>query len=350
MTPFVELYGQMPTGVSVAPDGRKFLCFPRWFDDVTFTVGELLPDGAIVPYPNREINSVDLRDVAHHFLSVQSVVVTDETTLWVLDTGRPWFTPALPHATKLVEIDLGRAAVRRSYEIPYGIARLGTYVNDVRFDLNRGARGTAYITDSATLSNSAIIVIDLESGEKMRRLDGHASVQPQPAGTPAIEGRPLRIRLPLGVTFPYRNGVDGVELSPDGGTLYYCPLISRKLYSVDAALLADRNCGDEQVANSVRDLGEKAISDGLACDRLGRVYAGDLEHNCIRRRDGDGNWTIVAEDARMIWTDTMSIAADGYLYHTENQINRMGIFNYGRDLRVKPYYLFRTRIESDCRS
>jgi sugar lactone lactonase YvrE len=337
----------MPTGISVGPDGRKFLCFPRWFDDVTFTVGELLPSGAIVPYPNLEVNSLDLRDVAHRFLSVQSIVATDETTLWVLDTGRPWFSLALPHATKLVEVDLERGAVRRSYEIPYGIARLGTYVNDVRFDFNRGARGTAYITDSATLSTSAIIVIDLESGEKMRRLDGHASVQPQPGATPTIEGQLLKIRLPLGITFPYRNGADGIELSPDGGTLYYCPLISRKLYSVDAVLLADRNCGDEQVANSVRDLGEKAVSDGLACDQLGRLYAGDLEHNRIGRRDREGIWTIVAEDPRMIWTDTMSIGTDGYLYHTANQLNRLGIFNYGRDLRVKPYYLFRTRIESD---
>ena len=33
--------GAMPTGVSVANDGRIFLNFPRWGDDVEYTVAEL---------------------------------------------------------------------------------------------------------------------------------------------------------------------------------------------------------------------------------------------------------------------------------------------------------------------
>jgi sugar lactone lactonase YvrE len=344
LTPFAELFEQMPTGITVAPDGRKFLCFPRWFAGVKYTVGELLSNKTVIPYPNLQTNALDLCDAAHHFVSVQSLVASDEATLWVLDTGRPWFAPALDGARKLVEVDLHRGLIRRSYEIPHGIAHLGTYLNDMRFDFRRGAAGTAYITDSATFCPGAIIVVDLATGDKIRRLNGHFSVQPQPNGTPTIQGIPLRVRLPLGVSLPYKYAADGIALSPDGATLYYCPLSSRKLYSVDAALLADPGVGDEEVANSVRDLGEKSIADGLACDSAGRVYAGDLENNCIWRRDVPGKWTMLVQDARMIWTDSLSIAADGYLYHTANQINRMGVFNSGRDCRVPPYYVFRTQI------
>ena len=337
------IYEQMPTGVSVTPDGRIFLCFPRWFDDVAFTVGELR-DGKVHAYPDMETNSIDYSEAWRHFLSVQSIVATGSTTLWVLDTGRPWFLPARPGAMKLVEVDLQQNAPRRTFEIPYGIARLGTYLNDVRFDFTSGDEGTAFITDSATLTPSAIIVIDLHTGKKLRRLEKSCSVQPSlPA--PVIEGKPMRIRLRFGINFPYKAGVDGIAISPDGKTLYYCPLLSDRLYSVDTALLADASASDDDVAKSITDLGVKGFSDGLECDEFGRVYATDLERNRVRRRDRDGTWSTIAEDERMIWTDTLSIGADRNIYFTANQLNRMAIFNSGRDLRRPPYFLFHAPID-----
>jgi hypothetical protein len=41
----------MPTGVSVAPNGRIFVNFPRWGDDVPFTVGEIR-DGRLAACPD----------------------------------------------------------------------------------------------------------------------------------------------------------------------------------------------------------------------------------------------------------------------------------------------------------
>lgn len=346
--PIAALNHKMPAGVAVTSDERIFLCYPRWCfpgwsDYIECSVCEWRA-GQTEPFPNARINTLDFCDPAHHFLCVQSVVAAGASTLWVLDSGSPYFLPALPGGAKLVEVDIPKREVRRSYQIPHGIARFGTYLNDVRFDFNRGAAGTAYITDSAPACPSAIIVIDLATGRKLRRLDGHRSVDAQPDGTPVINEQALRVRLPGGLTFACRNGSDGIALSPDGNTLYYCPLISRRLYSVDATLLADPNVSDEDVANSVLDLGQKAVSDGLGCDDQGRVYASDLEHNCIRRRDAAGNWSVVAADERMIWTDSMAFGPDGSLYHTSNQINRMPMFNYGRDYREQPYYLFRSTV------
>jgi sugar lactone lactonase YvrE len=88
-------------------------------------------------------------------------------------------------------------------------------------------------------------------------------------------------------------------------------------------------------------------SDGLECDAQGRVYLTDYEHNAIhriptiqtgevktcpgdevdqgkasapRRRVVD---EVIAQDPRMtVWPDTMSIATDGYLYFTANQLDR----------------------------
>lgn len=43
----------MPTDVSVVPNRRIFVNFPRWGDDVPFTVGEIR-DGRLVAYPDAE--------------------------------------------------------------------------------------------------------------------------------------------------------------------------------------------------------------------------------------------------------------------------------------------------------
>jgi sugar lactone lactonase YvrE len=96
----------------------------------------------------------------------------------------------------------------------------------------------------------------------------------------------------------------------------------------------------------VVDLGEKGASDGLEADDLGRVYAGDYEHGSIRRRGTNGEWTTIAYDPRILWPDTLSMAHDGYLYFTANQLHRQAQFHDGRDLREKPYVLFRLKVDA----
>ena len=53
--------GAMPTGVTVAPNGRIFVNFPQWGDNAPFTVAELV-DGKAVPYPDAATNQPDPAD------------------------------------------------------------------------------------------------------------------------------------------------------------------------------------------------------------------------------------------------------------------------------------------------
>jgi sugar lactone lactonase YvrE len=48
-----------------------------------------------------------------------------------------------------------------------------------------------------------------------------------------------------------------------------------------------------------------------------------------------------------LWPDTLSLARDGYLYVTANQLHRQSDYQNGEDLRVKPYTLFRIRIDAE---
>ncbi len=93
----------------------------------------------------------------------------------------------------------------------------------------------------------------------------------------------MMVRQPGKPPAPFRVASDGIALSADGDTIYYSPLSSRHLYSVPAALLRDRWIPEEKLAAAVSDLGEKGASDGLEADDKGRIYAGDYEHDSIRR-------------------------------------------------------------------
>ena len=57
----VATFEHQVTGVTVAPDGRIFVNFPRWTEDTPVSVAELMPDGSTKPYPNEEWNALAQR-------------------------------------------------------------------------------------------------------------------------------------------------------------------------------------------------------------------------------------------------------------------------------------------------
>jgi sugar lactone lactonase YvrE len=349
LRPVFHFAGAMPTGVTVSQHGRIFVNFPKWGDEVAFTVAELR-DGKLIPYPDAAANRTDSNDPAAALVSVQSIVVDPADRLWILDTGSPLFQPTRPGGPKLVCVDLATDRIVKKILFPSEVALPTTYLNDVRFDLRRGAEGMAFITDSSDQGPNGIIVVDLASGESWRRLNDHPSTKAeQPANfLPLVEGRPFLERQPDGTTKPVAMGADGIAIGADGSRLYYCPLASRRLYSVATDALCERARDEAAVAATVKDEGDKGGgADGLESDAAGNIYATDYEHNAILRRRPDGEWETVAHDPRLLWPDTLSLAPDGYLYVTANQLQRQARYQGGQDLRRKPYTLFRIRVDAE---
>ena len=338
-----EVRGAMPTGITVTPGGRIFLNFPQWGDASPFAVAELV-GGRLVPFPDTPFNRPNgTADPVDHLLSVQSVVADAMDRLWILDTGAPGFAAPVPGGAKLVAVDVTTGDVVRTITFAPDVVLPSTYLNDVRFDFGTGEAGTAYITDSSLSGPGGIIVVDLATGTARRRLSGHASTMPDPEFVPVIDGEPLMVRPAEGPAVPWRVASDGIAISPDGATLYYCALSSRRLYAVPTAVLLDPEASEEEIAAAVRDLGEKGASDGLAEDSIGRIYAGDYENDAIRRWDGR-RWTTIAQDSRLDWPDTLAVGPDGYLYVTANQLERQAVFHGGIDRRVQPYRVLRVPI------
>lgn len=336
--------GPMPTGVSVSRTGRIFVNFPKWGDDVRSTVAEIR-DGQVVPYPDLQWNTPRHDADAEALVSVQSIVVDPADRLWILDTGSPMFQPTKPGGPKLVCVDLATDTVVRTIVFDPDVALPTTYLNDVRFDLRRNA---AFITDSSDQGPNGLIVVDLESGEAWRRLHDHPSTKAltPPELLPMVEGRPFLEREGDGDPQPVTMGADGIAIAADGSLIYYCPLASRRWYSVPAAALFDRELTDEDVAATVVDEGDKGgCSDGLETDDQGRIYLTDWEHDAVLRRLPDGTFETLAHDPRLLWPDTMSVA-DGFVYVTANQLHRQAKYQGGEDRRVYPYSLFRIPIDA----
>ena len=339
-----EFYGAMPTGVTVSETGRIFVCFPKWGDDVPYTVAELVGD-RLQPYPNIVANLDGQGNMAASFISVQSVVADGIGALWVLDTASPNFSPPKIGGAKLVAVDLETNTIRKVYTFTEDVVLPTTYLNDVRFDFRVGKAGFAYITDSASEGPGAIIVVDLDSGAAFRRLNGAPSTTPDPYFLPKVEGKVLMNRREDGSTSPLSMSADGIAISPDGKKLFYCPLTSRHLYSISTKALRDRTIPDEELSYHVEYWGEKGASDGMITDAKGAIYAGDYENNSIRKIGPDGWMETIAHDPRILWADTLSIGPDQYLYVIVNQLHRQARFHYGRDLRQKPYSLLRIRVD-----
>lgn len=336
--------GSMPTGITVSRDGRMFVNFPRWGDPVPFTVAEV-KDGQAVAYPSADINVLDVSRATDTFVSVQSVVVDPRHRLWVVDTGSVKFEPVVRGGPKLVGIDLATNRVIKVIPFSSQVVLPTSYINDVRFDLRKGQEGVAYLTDSSEKGPNGIIVVDLATGISRRRLHDHPSTKAEPNFLPFVEGQPMMQRKPGQSPKPIALGSDGIAISSDGSRLFYCPLAARRLYSVDTDAMLSDSMSDAQIAATVRDEGSKPASDGLESDAQGRLYATAYEHNGIVRRRNDGLYETIVHDPRALWPDTLALGHDGLLYFIANQLHRQPDYHDGNDLRVKPYFLFRVKVD-----
>lgn len=340
------LDGDMPTGITVSDDDRIFICIPRWQSGIETTVAEL-DEGTLTAFPSPRMQQYASMSDSDRFISVQSVVIGPAGKLWALDTGRPLFKEAERGGPKLLAIDLTSGKVTKRIVFEQDVALPTTYLNDVRFDLSRGTKGMAFITDSSSAGPNAIIVVDLASGDAWRKLENHPSVRPEEDFLPFVEGRPLLQHPEDGDPAPIKTGSDGLALSHDGERLFYSPLAGRRLYSVSVDALEDKSLSDQRTAATIVDYSDRGFaSDGLESDAEGFVYLTNYEDNAVVRwQPGRRHHTLVHHPT-MLWPDTLEVASNGYLYMTCNQLHRQPRFQAGEDLREKPYVIFRTKIDN----
>ena len=339
-----EIHGAMPTGIAVSTSGRIFINYPRWGDEVQFTVAEIV-DGKPLAFPNTIWNqqgSVSTQD--ERIVSAQSVVIDPSGNhLWIVDTGSLRPQPISYGGPKLIQVSLENNKVLRTILIEPEALTPETYLNDVRFLFNSNTASYAFISDSSP--DGGIIVVNLVTGESWRRLSGTSFTRSDPSFVPVVEAEVLMIREPGESAKRFNVGSDGIAVSASGETVFFRSLTSRHLYSVPTGALINRTIQEENLKKMVVDHGQVAgASDGLEADSSGGIFLTDYEHNAIHRFTGSiSTLKTLMYSPQAIWPDSLALADDGYLYFTANQLNRQSQFHQGIDKRIQPYMVFRIK-------
>lgn len=344
-------YGYWPIGLAVASDSRIFVCYTRGTYD--YTVSVVVNTTAEEPYPlgynlpisdlNTTFNGIQFGSANDTgIVSVQALYITPATstrpeTLWLLDTGRPTIkssdgTYTMPYAQpggpKVVGVSLSNNSVYATYTFPSDVHYPDSYMNDIRFDLRSNVTGTsgggiAYIVDSSNEGRPGFIMLDLGTGASWRRLTQHPSVLRVYNDVPSYQGHPSYYRdvnIPVG---HQQEGLDGIQISPDGQYVYYSPLTSNSIYRVPTLNLRARDSdllAEQAASNNVSWLGGRGgNANGFEGDSNGLIYQLMPEHNAIYYYDPKDLQTHgFVRDPRILWPDSASIGTDGYFYMNIN--------------------------------
>lgn len=325
---------QQVTGVGVSKEsGRVFVNFPFWSAAHSVSVAEIV-NGKPVAFPDDRWNAKEGED-AKRFVCVQSVVVDDRDGLWILDAGSPLKKGVVKGGAKVVHVDLKTNQVTRVFPIPDECAPEKSYLNDIRVDTKSGH---AFITESGI---GSIVVLDTNSGKARRFLADHPSTKAETGKEITVDGiKPID---------PATNGTplfhaDGIALDVEKDVLYYHALTAHSLYKVKASALTDPGATDEKAAAAVRKVAGTAAPDGMLLEPGGALLLAAFEKNAVMRFDPEsGEATVLMEDGRLQWPDSMAWGPDGWLYVTTSQIHRTPEYNKGEDLREKPYQVYRMK-------
>ncbi len=325
---------QQVTGVTVSPKGRVFVNFPFWSDDHTISVAEIV-DGKPKPFPDEAWNAKS-GPPEGRWLCVQSVVVDDQGTLWILDPASPKIKGVVKGGPKLVKVDLSTDKVVQTISFDETIAPPLSYLNDVRVDTKTGH---AFITESGT---GAIIVVDLNSGKARRVLADHPSTKVEPGAEIVADG--MKIIDPK-TGKPPAIHADGIAFDKEGGWLYYHPLTGETLYRVKTEHLTDEALSDAQLGAKVEKIATTPKPDGMLEGRGGTVYLTAFEKNAIVRFDPNTRkTTTIIEDDLLQWPDTLAWGPDGKLYVTTSQIHRMPKYHAGQSKQKGPFAVYRMQV------
>lgn len=317
--------GAMPAGFKVDKQGNYYLSVPRWAAGIPATVNKIeVVDGKpmLSAYPSWEMNRIGDPTALQSVLGWE---IDELNRAWFLDQGHIEGKPCIEGAQKIVCWDLTRNELVESIPVPNEIADFtASFLNDLMID---NANGFVYIADSGIFTDplqGGLIVYNMRTKELRRVLHQHVSTQDVPGYWFKIAEKSVWKDRPM------RTGADGIALSADRKTLYWCPLTGRNLYAIDTAFLRDFSISQEAIEIAVQDLGDKGTNtDGLGADNLGRIYYTRLEGMGIGIYDPEQrSFRPYITDQRMIWVDGMTFDSHGNLIFNSNRLHEL----FGGDL------------------
>ncbi|MEO0813356.1 MAG: L-dopachrome tautomerase-related protein, partial [Myxococcota bacterium] len=172
-----------------------------------------------------------------------------------------------------------------------------------------------------------------------RLLEGHESVTPEDIDL-VIDGEPVTLGVGKKMIRP-RIGVNPIAMDAAGEWLYFGPMHGTGMFRVRTADLRDASLKRDTLAQRVERFADKPICDGIAMDRDGNIYLGDLANNAIGVIDSRGTYRVLESSPTLSWVDAFAIGPDGKVYTVANQLHRSPPLHRGTDSSTPPYQVLR---------
>lgn len=313
----------MPAGIKVDRQGTYYVSVPRWAKGIPSTMNRIvMKDGKplLEAFPSWEWNK---EGDPRYLQSVLGYEIDEKNQMWLLDQGHIANAPSREGSQKLVIWDLNTNKMIDSIPIPDEIASYRTsFLNDLVVD---NKNGFVYITDSGNGAGwsapvvAGIIVYNMKTKAFRRVLDRHYSTQDFPGFVfEIVHKRVFKDR-------PLKLGSDGIALSADRSTLYYCPVTGRNLYAIDTARLRNYTTPLEEINDSVQAVGSKGTNtDGMHADNKGNVFYTMLEGQGIGTYTPENHtFHNFVSDDRMLWVDGVAFDQKGSIIFNSNRLHQM---------------------------
>jgi hypothetical protein len=333
-----EIVARLPFSVgniAFTPDNQIiFSHHPFYAPDIR--VAKLTSPTTFEPFPNAEWNTP--RKGTDHYLDNVLGLRSDENgVVWMIDMGfRTHITP------KLVGWNTRTNKLERIYYMPEPVTRSGSQPQDLVIDQKHRK---FYIADEdigpgGDGSQSAIIIIDMDSGYTRRVLEGDHSTIPEDVPLnfdgkdltfPGKDGKPVIIKV----------GCDGITMDMNSEWLYYGPLSGHSLYRIRVEDLNNEKLTPAQLSSKVVRYSDKPNNGGLSIDYKGNIYLTEIENKSVGLITPGRKYYKIASDPDMVWPDGISYSLDGYMYVSASQVSAAAIFHDGKAENTTPYLIYR---------
>jgi sugar lactone lactonase YvrE len=160
----------------------------------------------------------------------------------------------------------------------------------------------------------------------------------------------------LGGLINFAVGIDGIEISADQKWLYLAPMTNSRLCRIPMAVVLNPSLSPESFNQSVEDVGQKPMSDGIAIDRDGRVVITDVEHGEIMALNPiTKELSKLGGSKDIAWPDGIVVANDGDVYFTDSAIPSYinQLVRPPTDAKLqqhRPYFIYRLKKSKDTAS